>query len=171
MKTIFTMMLIGITSLLAQENNLARVEFLIGSWSGSGSGFGNAKSTIEAEYKSVMNGQYIYVEHNSQFEPTGENPEGEKHTDMGFFSFDKVKNAVVYRQFNIEGFVNKYVLVDSLSNETKLVFETDEIENFVPGGKARWTVIKLGKNEIETVFDLSFPGKEFACFGRNKLTK
>ena len=67
--------------------------------------------------------------------------------------------------------VNQYVLNDSLSNETKFVFETEEIENFVPGGKARWTINKIQDNQIETIFDVSFPGEEYACFGTNKQTK
>jgi len=46
-----------------------------------------------------------------------------------------------------------------------LVFETEMIENFVPGGKARWTIRKISESQIETTFDVSFPDKEFTCFG------
>jgi hypothetical protein len=60
---------------------------------------------------------------------------------------------------------------DSLSTESNLMFETEIIENFVEGGRARWTIKKISDYEIDTIFDVSFPGKEFACFGTNKLTK
>ena len=62
--------------------------------------------------------------------------------DKGFISFDATRNLIVFRQFNIEGYVNRYVLDDSLSNELQLVFVTEAIENFMPGGEARWTIKK-----------------------------
>lgn len=158
-------------TLFAQDDAFNKLDFLIGSWSGEGTGFGNSKSEITAEYKYVMDGNFIEVVHESFFEPTDKNREGEHHIDKGMISFDKSRNRLVYRQFNIEGFFNRYVLVDSLSNNEKLVFETESIENFVPGGKARFTIIKTGKVEIKTIFDLSFPGKEFACYGTNILHK
>jgi len=84
-------------------------------------------------------------------------------------SYDAERNVYVFRQFNIEGYVNQYLLIDSLSTDEKFVFETESIENFPSGGRARWTVIKKGEGKIETVFDVSFPGKEYTCFGTNRL--
>jgi len=52
-----------------------------------------------------------------------------------------------------------------------LVFETEEIENFVAGGKARWTIKKIADNKIETIFDVSFPNSEYTCFGTNNLVR
>jgi len=69
-----------------------------------------------------------------------------------------------------EGFVTQYVLNEPASDDSKLVFETEVIENLV-GGKARWTIKKTGENEIETIFDVSFPGRDFVCFGTNKMSK
>jgi hypothetical protein len=59
----------------------------------------------------------------------------------------------------------------TLSNDSILVFETESIENFVPSGKARWTIKIVSENQIETTFDVSFPGKEYTCFGVNVLEK
>ena len=158
-------------SILAQNPNLSKLNFLIGEWEGTGSGFGNESSAIEAEFEYGLDGQYIEVEHESIFKPTDKKPDGEVHKDEGYISFDKNRNLIVYRQFNIEGFVNQYVLVDSLSSDSMFVFITESIENFVPGGKAKWTIIKKTESTIETIFELSFPGKEFACFGTNILKK
>ena len=117
-----------------------------------------------------MDGTYIEVIHESEFVPTPDKPEGEHHIDKGFISFDKNRNAYVFRQFNNEGYVNQYLLVDTLSTDNILVFETENIEN-LSGGKARWTVNKLNEEQIETIFDVSFPGREYTCFGTNRLKK
>ncbi len=48
-----------------------------------------------------------------------------------------------YIEVNNEGFINQYVLNDSLSNNSLLVFESEIIENFVAGGKVCWTIKKI----------------------------
>ncbi|GAB2768948.1 hypothetical protein [Salinimicrobium soli] len=154
-----------------QSTQFDKINFIIGQWSGTGSGFGNDSSTIESSFELVMDGKYIEVQNDSRFEPTEKNPEGEHHIDKGFISYDKRRQLIVYRQFNNEGYINQYVLNDSLSNGTKLVFESEIIENFVPGGKARWTIEKKSDTQIETTFDVSFPNKDYTCLGVNKLTK
>lgn len=155
----------------AQEKPLKRVEFIIGDWQGTGQGFGNNKSKIESSFKWVMNKTYIEVINDSKFAPTKNNKTGEHHIDKGFISFDKKRNKIIYRQFNIEGFVNQYVLIDSISDNTKLVFETEKIENFVRGGKARLEIKKLSNNKLETSFFVAFPNKKYSCFGVNKLSR
>lgn len=161
-------MLSGIS--YGQENPFEKVGFVIGDWTGTGIGFGNETSKIESSFQFVMDRKYIEVKNESQFAPTDKNPKGDHHIDKSFISFDKNRNLIVYRQFNNEGYFNQYLLNDSLSTETTLVLETEIIENFVPNGKAKWTIKKLNENEIETVFDVSF-GKEFSCFWTNKLIK
>jgi len=155
----------------ASEDPFGRLGFLLGAWSGTGSGFGSDSSKIEAQYQYLMDGEYILATHDSRFEPTPSKPEGEHHMDYGIISFDKHRDKIVYRQFNIEGYVNQYVLSDSLSTSNKLVFLTETIENFVPGGKARWSIEKISDDHIITSFDVSFPGKQYACFGTNELIK
>jgi len=153
------------------QTGLERFENLIGKWEGTGEGFGNAKSKISAEYHWLMNKQFIEVKHHSKFEPTPQNKEGEIHDDLGIISFDEADKKIVFRQYHTEGYMNEYVLNDSLSTSGVLVFETRKIENFVPGGKARFTIKVISDNEIETVFDVGFPGREMACFGTNNLKK
>lgn len=157
--------------LLNAQNNFEKFNLLFGDWEGTGSGFGGGTSVIKSTYHLVMDGTYIEVKHDSQFEPTDKNPEGDHHIDWGMISFDKNRNTIVYRQFNNEGFFNQYILNEEKSTDKFFVFETEFIENFMPGGKAKFTIELKSDNEIETNFYLSFPGKEFACFGTNKLKK
>ena len=157
--------------LIAQQNSLDKLHHIIGDWSGTGTGFGNDTSIITASYNFVMTNKYIEVKHESYFKPTEKNPKGDHHIDNGFISFDKIRNKIIYRQFNNEGFINQYILNDSLSNENTLIFETEIIENFMPGGKARFTINIISETELETIFDVSFPNKDYSCFGTNKLVK
>ncbi|WP_340113466.1 hypothetical protein [Maribellus mangrovi] len=153
------------------QNSLQIFDGLIGKWEGTGTGFGNAQSEVSANYNWLMNRQYIEVKHHSEFDPTDQNPEGEIHDDQGIISFDKARQVVVFRQYHNEGFFNEYVLNDSLSTKSNLIFETERIENFVPGGRAKFTIKLIGKDEIQTVFDVGFPGREMACFGTNNLKR
>lgn len=148
---IITTLIIAVGLSFGQTNPFEKIDFIIGEWSGTGSGFGNEKSKIESSFQLVMNNKYIEVKNDSRFEPTEQKPEGEHHIDHGFISYDQSRDAIIFRQFHIEGFVTRYTLV----------FETDLIENFVPGGKARWTIKKISANEIETTFDISFPNSGY----------
>ncbi len=167
---LFVALVIVVTTVQAQ-NPLERFENIIGVWEGAGTGFGNSKSKITASYAWLMNRQYIEVKHHSEFDPTEQNSEGEIHDDLGIISFDKGRGVIVFRQYHNEGFFNEYVLNDSISTPAKLIFETERIENFVPGGRAQFTINIINKDEIQTVFDVGFPGKEMACFGTNDLQK
>lgn len=157
--------------LLGQPNPYDRLNFLMGEWIGTGSGFGNEKSNIESSFQLIMDGKYIEVKNESRFEATDKKLQGEYHIDKGFISFDKIRKSIIFRQFNNEGYVNQYILNDSLSNDSLLVFDTEIIENFVHGGKARWTIKKITENNIETTFNVSFPNKGYTCFGTNNLIK
>lgn len=156
---------------LHAQHKFQPFEQLIGKWKGSGNGFSNNTSTIESSFQFTLNQQYIEVKNQAVFQPTEKYPQGEVHQDWGLISFDKQRKIFIFRQFHIEGFVNQYILNQEVSTPNKLVFETEVIENFVPGGKARWTIVINNENAIETIFDLQMPGKEFVCYGTNKLER
>ena len=113
----------------------------------------------------IMDNKYIEVVNDSKFDPTPDNPVGEHHINKGYISYDESRNLIVFRQFNIEGYINQYVLIDSLLNENEPVFVTEAIENFLPGGIAKWTIKKISTNKIETIFDVFFPNKGYTCRG------
>ena len=168
---ILSLILLYSSALYAQETSLDSFSDLIGTWQGTGSGFSSSTSVVHSEFNWVMNKRFIEVKNHSEFKPTPQQPKGEIHDDWGIISFDSARKKIIFRQFHSEGFVNQYILNDSLSNEKTFVFESEAIENFVPGGKARFTINIKRSTEIETLFDVGFPGKEMACFGSNQLKK
>jgi hypothetical protein len=145
----------------------SQLRFLEGSWTGDVSGkAGIGKG--EREYKFVMDETYMQCVNKAVFEPQEKNPEGEVHEDLGFFSYDQVRDILVYRQFHGEGFVNQYVL-DSVSSDGKtIMFTTEVIENAPDGFRARLTVTKLGDDEFVEGFQLAPPGKDFGTCIENR---
>ncbi len=168
---IFTVALFIGTNIFSQEKPLDRFNLLVGEWQGTGEGFGASKSEVYSTFKWVLNQQFLEVKNHSEFESTDQNSKGEIHDDWGIISFDKARKVFVFRQFHVEGFVNQYVLNESLSTQNTFVFESEVIENFVPGGKARWTIVLKDNSEIETIFDIAMPDKDLVCYGKNKLKK
>jgi hypothetical protein len=106
----------------------------------------------------------------SEYAPQEKNPRGEIHEDEGWFSFDRARKRVVFRQFHIEGFVNQYVQ-GADSTATKLVFTTEAIENIPAGWQARETYIVHGPNEFEEVFELAEAGKAFKLYSRARFRR
>ncbi|MEA2042388.1 MAG: hypothetical protein U9N85_07530, partial [Bacteroidota bacterium] len=141
MRTIKQVMLISLVLILpfghlfGQANPLARFNSLIGEWTGRGEGFGNDSSEINSVFRFVMGTTYIEVSNDSKFALSEKHPEGEHQTNKGYISYDNRRRVIVFRQFNNEGYVNIYLLNDSLSADSVFVFETKSIENFPPGGK------------------------------------
>jgi len=162
-------LLLYVNSSVAQLN-LKSLDVLIGHWQGTGTGFGNNTSLTKSSFTWVMNNSYIEVINESVFEPTDKKPKGEHHIDKGYISFDKIRKKIVFRQFNSEGYINQYVL-DSESTLKKLVFKSENIENFMPGGSAEWIIEINDSTKLTTIFNVTFPKKEAMCFGTNSLTK
>lgn len=158
------------TNAFSQNSKFKKFNALIGNWEGEGSGFGNNKSKISSSFMFVMNNTYIEVKNDSKFAPTEKQPKGEHHIDWGMISYDKSRDKIVFRQFNIESFVNQYVLNEEKSTTNSFVFETENIEN-LSNGKARWTINVKDDKTIETVFDVSFSGDNYSCFGTNLLKR
>ena len=166
---ILTIYLFSASNANSQVDLTERFKLLIGDWEGTGEGFSGNNSTIKSSFNTIMDGRFLEVKNNSRFEATEKYPEGENHLDQGIISYDKNRNLYVFRQFHIEGYVNRYILNEDQSSDTSYIFESEQIENFPDGGQAKWTIFIHSPDHIETVFDVSFPGRDFACFGTNHL--
>ena len=84
------------------------LQFFVGKWEGSGEGKPGVSSGKQ-EFAFVLGGRFLQVRNEAVFEPQESNPKGERHEDWGFFSYDQLRKAYVFRQFHVEGFVNQYV--------------------------------------------------------------
>lgn len=151
---------------IEEKNIWQPFEFFIGSWKGDETGkAGMGKG--ERTYKYIMNKRYIYCENISRFEPQEKNPKGEVHEDRTIFSYDKYREVFVVRQFNSEGYVNKFVL-DSLSTDKRTyIFVSENCENSPEGLRARLTYKISNRNEFTELFELAMPGKDFSIWLRN----
>ena len=65
---------------------------ILGEWQGTGEGFSGGRSKIKSSFNLIMEGQYLEVLNNSEFDPTEQHPEGENHIDRGYISYDKTNN-------------------------------------------------------------------------------
>jgi hypothetical protein len=127
-----------------QADPWSPVRPLLGSWEGDARGEpGSGRS--EREYRLTLNDRFIHVSSETTYPPQDKNPKGEVHEDVGFISYDKSAQKLVFRQFHVEGFVNHYVL-DSISADGRTIV-------FV------------------TTFALAEPGKDFATYSETRFRR
>jgi len=144
--------------------------YFVGSWEGAVAGkFG--KGSIEREYRFVLDGAFLQVEHNAVYEPREKYPQGEIHKELGFFSLDRATGTYVLRQFHNETIVNEYVLERISPDGQTIVMVTRHIENYKPGWRARETYKIVGPDEFIEVFELAPPGKPFQVYVENHFRR
>jgi hypothetical protein len=152
----------------AVPDPLAPVSRLVGRWRGTSDGQPGSGS-VERTYEHAL-GRFIRVRNRSEYPPQPKNIKGETHEDEGLFSYDRARSRLVLRQFHTEGFVNTY-LADSGDSSRRLVFSSEAIENIPPGWRARETYVFVGNDQVEEVFELAEPGKDFEVYSRTRLER
>jgi hypothetical protein len=153
----------------APVDTLEPVARLVGTWTGTSEGQ-PGKGQVERQYERVLGSKFIQVRNRSMYPPQEKNPKGETHEDIGFFSFDKARKRVVFRQFHVEGFVNQYAL-DPSSTVERVVFTSESIENIPAGFRARETYELSGSDQVEEIFEIAEPGRDFEVYSRSRLTR
>jgi hypothetical protein len=172
-KSIFLLLLVPLL-VGAQETKKPDVwtplKFFIGTWKGTGKGEPGI-SQVERQYQSILSGKYIQINHKSVYAPQENNPRGETHEDLGFFSYDRGKKQFILRQFHIEGFVNQFK-AETISEDGKLmVFMSESLENIPAGYRAKETYRILNENEFTEIFEIAQPGKEFTVYSENRFKR
>ena len=119
------------------------------------------------QYEFILDGRFLLLRHSSVRLPQELSPEGDNHKEIGIFSFDRERNAIVYRQFINEGFVNQYICD---VQTTGFVCTTENMENGA-GWSARSSVTITNRFQFEETFDLALPGKELAVSFTNSWTR
>jgi hypothetical protein len=146
----------------------APLRFLEGTWVGTGKGE-PGEAQVEWTFGFVLRGGYLELRAVSVYPPQPSNPKGERHEELGMFSFDRTRQRLVWRQFTVERFVNQYLL--ELGPGDALVFTTEAIENLPPGWRARETFRRVGADGFSTRFEIAEPGKDFKVYTENHLTR
>jgi hypothetical protein len=153
----------------AAQDPLASLDFLIGRWQTSSSGEPGT-GTGEREYIKILGGRFLEGHNRVVYPPQEKNPKGETHEDRSVFSFDRTRKRLVLRQFHAEGFVNQYV-AELPATAGVVVFTSEAIENIPAGWRARETYTRRGADEVEEMFEVAEPGKEFAVYSRTQLKR
>ncbi|MCH7613342.1 MAG: hypothetical protein IIB45_08295 [Candidatus Marinimicrobia bacterium] len=154
----------------AQTKKWEPLEFLIGKWEGYGVGkFGN--SDVIREYEYLMGRTYIIGKNKSIYEKQEQNPKGEIHDNWDIFSYDKIRAKYILRQFHAEDITNTYGL-DSLNAFNGIYeFESEAIENFGIGWRAKEVYQIIDNDHFIELFYLAAPGKEYSEYVRNTFTR
>ena len=150
-------------------DSLARLDFLLGRWEGTQEGQPGS-GTVTREYGRELNGRFIRVQNRSVYPAQPKNPKGEIHEDVGYFGLDRSRKLIVFRQFHTEGFVVQYVW-DTASTGTRIVMTSEAIENIPKGYRARETYVQVGPDELEEIFEMAEPGKDFEVYSRARLKR
>lgn len=174
MKQLLVIFLLLPYSSFAQSNKKdslwSTLKPFIGIWKGEGEGE-PGKGHYQRTYQFILNQNFIEIKNRSTYPPSASQPTGEVHEDIGYFSYDKARKKFKLRQFHIESFVNSFVL-DSISADKKtIVFISEDIENIPRGFRAKETYRLLSDNEIEEVFEIAEPGKDFGVYTKVRLVR
>jgi hypothetical protein len=153
----------------APTDQWAKVRFLLGSWEGTSTGHAGTAS-VRREYRFVLRDQFIEERSTSTYAPQEQNPRGEVHEHISYFSHDRTRKHLVLRQFHVERFVIQYA-IDSAESEATLAFVSEAMENTPRGWRARERYIVLGPDEFEEVFELAQAGKPFDVYSRTRLRR
>jgi hypothetical protein len=154
----------------AAPDPFGQVRFLVGQWSGSSEGQAG-KGTVTRSYELALKDRFIHERNRSEYPPQTSNPKGEIHDHWSFFSYDRMRKALVLRQFHVEGFVITYRLAPTGGSAERLVFESEHIENLPAEWRARETYELTSPEEFTETFEVAPPGKPYEVYGKARLRR
>ena len=153
----------------ASENPWAPIQFLVGDWEGESEGQ-PGKGRVKRTYRFVLAGKFLHEQNVSSYPPQPKNEKGEVHEHWSFFSHDRARHTLVFRQFHQEGFVNQYVMAAGSPAGT-VVFETEAIENIPSGWKARETYQLVSPDEFVETFEIAEGGGPYELYSRARFKR
>lgn len=146
------------------------VRFLIGQWAGTSSGQPGA-GTVSRSYEFALNNRYIHERNISRYPAQANNPKGEVHEHWSMLSYDRIRKRLVLRQFHTEGFVNQYALNPSESTASRLVFESEALENLSAEWRAREIYERIGEDEFTETFQIAEPGQALETYSQSRFRR
>ncbi len=147
-----------------------KVRFLVGSWEGVATGRAG-DGQVSRQYEFVLGRRFIQEKNTSRYPPQEKNKRGEIHEHWSMLSYDRSRKTFVLRQFHVEGFVNQFAFAADKSTGARLVFESENFENFSNRWRARETYEILGPDEFTETFELAAPDKPFELYSRNHFKR
>lgn len=143
----------------------ALLRTLEGAWEGDIAGK-LGTGTGSRIYEFVLDDQFLLVTHASVRLPQPESPKGDHHREMGVYSHDRSRGAIIYRQFIVEGYVLEYVC-DTDRDARRLVCTTESVENG-EGMRARETIHISSDHSFDEVFELASDGNDLEVYFTNQ---
>ena len=142
------------------------LRLLEGTWEGAIDGrLGQGKGLRRFSF--ILDAKFVLLRHVSVRLPQEKSPKGDHHREFGVFSFDRERNTLVYREFLVEGYVNRYTCdVDP----GRLLCTTESVENG-PGMRARYTLEISDGYRHNEIFELAMPGEELQVYFTNRWTR
>jgi hypothetical protein len=154
----------------AEQDVFAPVRFMLGSWKGTASGEpGNG--TAQRTYAFVLGDKFVQERNQTTYPPQERNKKGEVHEHWSLIGYDKARKLLTFRQFHQEGFVATYVMNQAASTPTKVVFESEQLENIGASWRARETYQVISPVEFIETFELSEAGKPYELYSRTHFRR
>jgi hypothetical protein len=146
------------------DQRLAPLRNFVGRWRGTVSGEPGT-GTVERTYASILSGKFIEERNVSRY------VSGEVHHHIAYWSLDRGRGRFVLRQFHQESFVNQFVATTPDFSESRLIVESESIENIPPGFRARETYVFSGANAFEEIFEIAEPQGEYSLYSHNRFER
>lgn len=144
--------------------------WLSGNWEGQGKNE-SGSLIVKAEFRLVLNQQFIESKIQYQTEPRDGKPAGPVHQDWGMLNFDLVSQKHVFRQFHSEGHVYHFLLEDASSDGKTFTFVAKVFDNVPAGWRARMIYKKEDDGELAVTFERAAPEKDFEKFAEYRLKR
>lgn len=150
---LFLILLTGQALAADKKDPLTAIAWIVGDWTGVGEGEPGI-SASERHAARIQNGRFIMIEGRSVYPKQEKNKNGEVHTSIDIWSFDKARDVLVLRQFDNLGFASTYVQDKAASAEGRIVLVSEHLENVPPEWTARYTYVFNAPNEYHELFEL-----------------
>lgn len=170
---LWPLVLVSLTAVSADSpkpDSWAPIRFLAGRWEGTTQGEPGS-GTVVRTYEFVLGDRFIHERSVSTYPPQEKNKKGEVHEHWSIVSYDRLRKALVLRQFHTEGFVNQYAYSTAGGASKQIVFESEAFENLDSKWRAREIYDILGPDEFTETFQLAEPGQDFQTYSKNHFRR
>jgi hypothetical protein len=155
----------NIFSQQSQKPDWTAYKFLIGEWSGEGSGQ-PGQATGNTTHKFDLNDNVLVRKNHTEYPASNGSP-AVSHDDLLIFYNENNSTKAIY--FDNEGHVIHYTT--SFTSDSTVLVLTGNLNPSTP--RFRFTYIKLEEGRLKTIFEISPPGKpeEFMKYAEGVLAK